>query len=569
MENNNSNIAVDDDLDNNTNNANALPIDDFFPYYDMFFTKAAESSLEQEATFDALKQAKHARNNLQNELAQQQQKLRMVRKDIQEHKHRIHLVSTHWFYGTTVFQPQLWWRGGCPGKIERARWKLVGAEQSRLPIQNKIQDLQQQEPNVQTIIDQHLTKLDLSIVHASETQLAMKQRAILVNHPSNVYWLQLSRQNDELQEELSIFQAQATSLEQDFLSKLIQSQEQNQLAQHLLDQAWIHNKTHEQLLQKNPHPPIINVAQQCCLLLRNNHHPRRCSQTLVADGTKIIIVEHDDIGSAIKDLFHIRADGSIISTNFPCPGGCGFLVTWHETHCCHACSQQHQHNGLQGQEQGDGHHGKRCNRKLLSSQQGAEIKYQDNLTQRQVHATTMSEEDDSANRKFTDGRKHAKQAERTFQQALTDIPSSIQEHYPDICCQSSWNNRILFKEEHDPHGGWTFDSKMRAFHIRQEVERLKRWQTMLSQRIATTQTLLTQIRQDICKLRDKRQCLEATKHQEESRIFQELRGQQGAAAPVVSSKLRPTFAAAAAATTPTSPSPSAPTESGSNTVLSV
>lgn len=46
---------------------------------------------------------------------------------IDEQENRIQLVSTHWFYGTTALQPQLWFRGGCRGKISRAKAKLANA----------------------------------------------------------------------------------------------------------------------------------------------------------------------------------------------------------------------------------------------------------------------------------------------------------------------------------------------------------------------------------------------------------------------------------------------------------
>ena len=43
---------------------------------------------------------------------------------IKEQTSRIDLVSTHWFFGTTALQPQLWLRGGAQGKIARAQAKL-------------------------------------------------------------------------------------------------------------------------------------------------------------------------------------------------------------------------------------------------------------------------------------------------------------------------------------------------------------------------------------------------------------------------------------------------------------
>ena len=43
---------------------------------------------------------------------------------MKEQETRIGLVQTHWFYGTTALQPQLWMRGGVEGKKARAQAKL-------------------------------------------------------------------------------------------------------------------------------------------------------------------------------------------------------------------------------------------------------------------------------------------------------------------------------------------------------------------------------------------------------------------------------------------------------------
>ena len=37
---------------------------------------------------------------------------------------KIDLLETHWFYGTTALQPQLWLKGGVQGKIARQKMKL-------------------------------------------------------------------------------------------------------------------------------------------------------------------------------------------------------------------------------------------------------------------------------------------------------------------------------------------------------------------------------------------------------------------------------------------------------------
>ena len=109
---------------------------DFFQFYDELDLDA--SSLEDASS--ALKEAKTQRDQLQRELSKLQKELRTLRAFVKEQKDRIGLVSTHWFYGTTLLQPQLWLRGGCKGKIERARIKLEKVENQELPkLQSDIQ----------------------------------------------------------------------------------------------------------------------------------------------------------------------------------------------------------------------------------------------------------------------------------------------------------------------------------------------------------------------------------------------------------------------------------------------
>jgi hypothetical protein len=72
-------------------------------YFRRFDTLTQDSSNLEESTA-ALRIAKHERDNKQKELQKEQEVLRRLRLFINEQKYRIHLVSTHWFYGTTLFQ---------------------------------------------------------------------------------------------------------------------------------------------------------------------------------------------------------------------------------------------------------------------------------------------------------------------------------------------------------------------------------------------------------------------------------------------------------------------------------
>jgi hypothetical protein len=93
---------------------------DFFRLYDNL-ARVAASKPSSQYTWKQVKAQRdkvvHDRAILANEVVRN---LAFTK----EQEERIELVSTHWFYGTTALQPQLWFRGGCPGKIDRAKKKL-------------------------------------------------------------------------------------------------------------------------------------------------------------------------------------------------------------------------------------------------------------------------------------------------------------------------------------------------------------------------------------------------------------------------------------------------------------
>lgn len=94
--------------------------EDFFRLYDNL-ARVAASKPSSQSTWNQVKAQRdkvvHDRAILANEVVRN---LTFTK----EQEERIELVSTHWFYGTTALQPQLWFRGGCPGKIDRAKKKL-------------------------------------------------------------------------------------------------------------------------------------------------------------------------------------------------------------------------------------------------------------------------------------------------------------------------------------------------------------------------------------------------------------------------------------------------------------
>ena len=44
--------------------------------------------------------------------------------NVEKNQLAIYQASFHWFYGRTLLQPQLWFNGGCKGKIERANAEI-------------------------------------------------------------------------------------------------------------------------------------------------------------------------------------------------------------------------------------------------------------------------------------------------------------------------------------------------------------------------------------------------------------------------------------------------------------
>jgi hypothetical protein len=72
-------------------------------YFSRFDTLTQDASNLEESTA-ALRIAKNERDNKRKELQKEQEELRRLRSFIKEQKYRIQLVSTHWFYGTTLLQ---------------------------------------------------------------------------------------------------------------------------------------------------------------------------------------------------------------------------------------------------------------------------------------------------------------------------------------------------------------------------------------------------------------------------------------------------------------------------------
>ena len=127
---------------------------EFFRLYDELWQAASSSEAAQVMLRDASKE----RDETQVQLKELLHKLDTNRTFAMEQIQRIELVSTHWFYGTTMLQPQLWFRGGCQGKIARARTKLSKCDAEYPPL---LQGIEQLETNT-------IPRLNRSVQQAQE-----------------------------------------------------------------------------------------------------------------------------------------------------------------------------------------------------------------------------------------------------------------------------------------------------------------------------------------------------------------------------------------------------------------
>ena len=161
--------------------------------------------------------------------------LQWTRCAIKAQQDRIELVSNHWFYGTTLLQPQLWFRGGCKGKIERAKGKLAKAEQEDLhTLLGKVQQMRTvQLPLLKAQLQRQYQRVEFSVKAVSELEL-MKQQAIQ-EYPTR-HLLELQDQDEATGGQFETLQLEARSLAH-IISGLDQARNIYQQAQMYLDDA--------------------------------------------------------------------------------------------------------------------------------------------------------------------------------------------------------------------------------------------------------------------------------------------------------------------------------------------
>jgi len=475
-----------------------------------------ESSTLEDVT-RALQQAKDKRSELQRKLKTLQNELRTTRLFCKEQRDRIACVHSHWFYGTTLFQPQLWLRGGCRGKIERASRKLQKAQEEDLPrIQASIQQLEIVElPEVHRQVDMKLDDFELT-AGAEKEREEMEDKAISVFRSPELSNLQWER--DHLAIEINDTERAADSLGAT-ISQLETSQRSYKVGQEHLLRALEHNNKYEDL----ENAPI--AAPSPLDVLNNPHrHLHNFSRTEIftSDGTKIVTIHHsnNDIADTTydpPDVFHLDENGNIISTNFPCPNNCGYLVTWHETHCCNACRRaaglSYKNNPICHEE--------RCEHKPLTSQPGAQLKLVNRQKLQQALVEASIQEDDAANRRYTEGRKEAKHAERILRQALASVSIFVRERHASVY-SSVVNSTINQFPLGSPRGGCQCNQERKS-NIQQELDVISSCLSHLQGQIVTLKELQTHLYQEAQNLKSRQEELTKRIEAEKSRILEDLR----------------------------------------------
>mmetsp|Transcript_131015 Transcript_131015/g.195249 ORF Transcript_131015/g.195249 Transcript_131015/m.195249 type:complete len:554 (-) Transcript_131015:96-1757(-) len=457
------------------------------------FDQLEEDAASLEASTEALTRAKTTRDETQVKLRNVKKQLGKTRAIIKEQKDRIRLVSSHWFYGNILFQPQLWLRGGCQGKIHRATAKLEKAEEHDLPeLLAEITSLQEVVlPRAQASVDEHLARFDLSANAASGRQV-MRER-VFAEYPSQKL-LQLQQSEESLERRATNTVREIQNLNE-VMPKLDEGQKCYQKSRNLLEESLRLNEKFQQI-QASP----ITTTSPVEVLRSRNHRAR--SETRVPNGTRIISIDQNN---GEKDIIHVDRRGNILTTNFPCPSQCGFLITKYGTHCCNACSH------------GSGHHGPRCERKVVGSQQCAQTKLHNLQLRQQAHQSELSRENENCNKAYASARQEAKQGERVVRQALSSIAVSIRERYTVVC------NGLHARMATPSSPGGCPCAKVRATHIRKELSEVEEAQLVLTEQVSAMEQLQAQIRQDGEDVQHQLQSTRSIMEVEQSRIFLELR----------------------------------------------
>jgi hypothetical protein len=301
-----------------------IPVDNLSPsfFYRYDALKNDADSLEHSEA--AMTEAQYALQKVQKDLDNVAKEVEHNRSVYKEQVDRIRLVSTHWFYGTTTLQPQLWFRGGCEGKIARAKLKLAAAEQEYPSLWHVQEQLQTQHiPPLKAAVVERMSIYERCVAAISKRE-SMKEEAVS-QYPSPEL-CQLQVKSDNLQQQWNAIQQ---------------------------------------------HTDIVARAKTCQVAAVSDYYSAACS---LRDADRL----HQRYVRQERDLKEMKAQlARHMKTNRPCANKeCGFAVSsWHPTHCCNAC----QHGKPFPQD-----HGKHCERKTLDSSRQFEQRTTEERLQREI-----------------------------------------------------------------------------------------------------------------------------------------------------------------------------------------
>jgi hypothetical protein len=339
----------------------------FFQLYDCFRRDAADLASSQRS----LETARSAHQHEAEALRIAKFEVERNTAFIEEQMYRIELVSTHWFYGTTALQPQLWLRGGCHGKIDRADAKLEKAQEDH----SRLEIAQQTQQEKETVASGVLRSKEAAFGRASDAdEEAKRMKAEVINKYASHLLNQLVERESSLRVKIDERKVR--------LSLLTRIGAQLNDAMRCVSVIESHTKAAEKKMAEAEKIATENVQQSV----------PTCASTQVINfdnGGKEVVKEI----SIYRDYKKYDAKGNVVLTNNPCPSGCGFVITFHATHCCAACSNPQNRAG---------YHGRRCERIMLASQQGSVELWNSLQKQRQEHCKKVEQMQHQAKRELED-----------------------------------------------------------------------------------------------------------------------------------------------------------------------
>ena len=261
-------------------------LEHFFQCYDSLQKEASKLTSEE----TSLNQAKQTHWKAHHELKRATSAFSANQEFITEQRDRINLVSTHWFYGTTAFQPQLWLRGGCQGKVQRARDKFEKAQADHPKYQELTRKLQRDEEEARAILQGQQASRDRASEAAAEVE-AMKEE-IAQQYPST---------------QLSQLQSQATAVQQ---------------------------RVKEKRRRKDYLNGIGRTLRLASNSFQNAESKLRDAKQKFEKAAEQMVKQEVQLALPVTD---------VTTTNRSCPNGCGFVITRHANYCCRACSARGRH----------------------------------------------------------------------------------------------------------------------------------------------------------------------------------------------------------------------------------